>query len=217
MQRFARAALAATPLVLLAGSCSGPPRREPRGGPARREAVPARADGAAGAASQPASRPAAAERRRLRVWGSIRLILKDRHAKLPALARSATDATDPPRTAVINDTPYDLRAIFAGPCAEQIDVPPLRGSTCTGHAVKMSYDAVVGGRTVRRSGCGRIITFCPGKYHIAAVVRAPSFLPAARKDEPFERGFKYVLAIHVKAKPRTIRTRRWIEEKAPSK
>lgn len=121
--------------------------------------------------------------RRMKIWGEVRLILKNKHAQLPELEKQSTDSAEEPHATVVNGTPYGLTVWLAGPCLQKLDLPPQTEKS---------------------------VQFCAGKYVVAAKVSAATFLPLVREDQRFEVGVRYTLRIQVQRAPKTTRTKRWV-------
>ena len=110
----------------------------------------------------------------MRIWGHVQRIIEKKHGKLPALQTVKKGGVGDPVTEIINDTPYKLTIWFAGKCAHETDVKPR----------------------------GRIIAvFCPGSYHLAAMVDNKEYLPLVRENQVFEGGKGYKLSIIIKQRP----------------
>lgn len=117
------------------------------------------------------------KRKRMRIWGSVQRIIEKKHGKLPKLETTSKGGVGDPVTVIINDTPYKLTLWFAGKCAHQTEVPKR----------------------------GRITTvFCPGTYHLAAMVDNKEYLPLVREHQTFEGGMAYKLSIIIRQRPSTI-------------
>lgn len=116
------------------------------------------------------------KRKRMRIWGSVQRIIEKKHGKLPQLETVSKGGIGDPVTEIINDTPYKLTLWFAGKCAHQTEVPKR----------------------------GRITAvFCPGTYHLAAMVANKEYLPLVREHQTFKGGMGYKLSIIIKQRPTT--------------
>ena len=116
------------------------------------------------------------KRKRMRIWGSVQRIIEKKHGKLPKLETTSKGGVGDPVTEIINDTPYKLTIWFAGKCAHQTEVPKR----------------------------GRIIAvFCPGTYHLAAMVDNKEYLPLVREHQTFKGGMGYKLSIIIRQRPST--------------
>ncbi len=123
------------------------------------------------------------ERRRMKIWGEVKVILRRKHAQLPALERKQTESTQPPYTTIYNDTPHALTVWLAGPCVKKLKIA---------------------------SGSQASAEICAGKYVVAAQVDTATFLPLVRADQQFAVGVRYALRIQIRRQPKTIRKRRWV-------
>jgi hypothetical protein len=121
--------------------------------------------------------------RQMRIWGEVRVILKNKHAKLPPLEQKKTASKADPHATVINATPYTLTVWLAGPCLQKLELKPQKETS---------------------------LDFCAGNYVVAAKVSESSFLPLVRENQTFEVGIRYTLRIQVKIPPKTTRTKRWV-------
>lgn len=123
-------------------------------------------------ARSPAER---ARRKRIRIWGKVKRVIAGEHGELPPLRRTSEDGIGDPVTQISNETTFGLSVWFAGKCAHKTEVP-ARGKVTA--------------------------VFCPGTYHIAAVVDSEDYLPLVREDQTFEAGVGYLLQFIVKKRPR---------------
>lgn len=122
--------------------------------------------------------------RRMKIWGEVRLILKNKHAKLPELEKQSTDSKDEPHATVVNNTPYGLTVWLAGPCLQKLELPPETE---------------------------KAVQFCAGTYVVAAKVSASTFTPLVRENQSFDVGIRYTLRIQIQRAPKTTRTKRWVK------
>lgn len=155
-------------------------------------------------ASQPAAKPqktkkgriegdveqVALRRKRMKIWGEVREIMRSKHAELPPLEETPTDTDQDPRAEVINSTPYELTVWFVGNCSAKLILAPDDKQTTS---------------------------FCAGAYHIAAKVASNDFLPLVREDQQFAVGLSYKLTIQIRRQPKQKVRRRWIKTGKPAR
>jgi hypothetical protein len=119
-------------------------------------------------------------RKRMRIWGRVEKIINDKHGQLPPLEKVSDGGVGDPVAEIINETQFELTIWFAGKCAHKTLVPPR----------------------------GRITAvFCPGTYHIAAMVNNNEYLPLVRENQKFDGGVGYQLKVIIKKRPTTSDTK----------
>lgn len=119
-------------------------------------------------------------RKRMRIWGRVERIISNKHGQLPPLEKVSDGGVGDPVAEIINETRFELTIWFAGKCAHKTKVPPR----------------------------GRITAvFCPGTYHIAAMVNNKEYLPLVREDQKFDGGVGYQLKVIIKKRPTTSDTK----------
>lgn len=118
--------------------------------------------------------PADPEKRRIVIWGKVHRIMEAKHGELPEAKPVSTGGVGDPVATIENSTPFPLTLWFSGKCAHHTEVPPREKVTAA---------------------------FCPGTYHIAAVVDNKDYLPLVRENQKFEGGVAYVLQVVVKQRP----------------
>jgi hypothetical protein len=164
-----------TALLLLAGAggCGSTQKSSPET-PANQRETPATADKKKPRIVGEIESVESPRRKRMRIWGRVEKIISAKHGQLPPLQKVSDGGVGDPVAEIVNETQFELTIWFAGKCAHKTKVPPRGKITAV---------------------------FCPGSYHIAAMVDNKEYLPLVRENQKFDGGVGYQLKVIIKKRP----------------